>query len=229
MFAQETPGFLTALGAGFLSFITPCVLPTIPAYISYISGLSINELKDQKDKGISWGILIKTAFFVLGFTTLYIILGVFASTFGSFIRTTSWLPIASGVIIMVFGLHISGFIPIKFLYADRRVRLGSNKLSGVWGPYLLGFTFSLGWSACTGPILGPILLIAANKGTVGKGVVLLFLYSLGLGIPFLLSSVFINAFLGFIAKIKKYFRIIEIVAGIFLMLMGLYLIIFRHF
>lgn len=220
---------LTAFIAGFLSFISPCVLPLIPAYISYISGISLEELRMTEEKGkVLKRVSINSFLFILGFTVVFVSLGASASFIGQFLLTNKLiLEKIAGVIIVIFGIHLAGIFRIKFLDYERKVQIEGKPLSFI-GSFLIGFAFAFGWTPCIGPILGSILAIAAVQETVVQGMGLLAIYSLGLGVPFFLSGLFINIFFSLFGKIRKYFRIIELFAGIFLIILGI-LIFFGQF
>ncbi len=219
---MEGVSIFSAVVAGFLSFVSPCVLPLIPAYVSYISGESIEELRGGEHS--SRKVLINSIAFVIGFSIVFVLLGASATLIGNLlIRNMRIFKIIAGIVMIVFGLHISGVIRINLLNYEKRLKTQKKNTSFV-GALLLGFAFSFGWTPCVGPILGAILLQASTAETLGKGILLLSLYSAGLGIPFVLTAVAINVFFSAFSRIKKYFRAIEIVAGVFLVVMGILLI-----
>jgi len=213
---------LTAIFAGFLSFVSPCVLPLIPAYISYISGVSLQEM--QAGNISTKKIIGNSIAFVLGFSVVFIALGASATTLGKVLaRNMRTFRIIAGVLIIIFGLHTAGFIRIKFLNYEKKMKIGSKNTSIV-GAFLMGFAFAFGWTPCIGPILGAILTEASTYTTISKGILLLSFYSLGLGIPFILTAVAINKFFAAFKKIRRYFHLIEIIAGLLLIGLGLLLI-----
>ncbi len=214
-----------ALFAGILSFVSPCVLPLIPAYVSYISGVSLQEM--QSGTASTKRITISAILFVLGFSTVFIALGASATTLGKLLATNMrTFRIIAGSIIILFGLHIIGILKLKFLNYEKKMQIKSKKTSLV-GAYLMGFAFAFGWTPCVGPILGAILAETSTYTTMSKGIILLSFYSLGLGIPFILTAIAINKFFFFFKRIKKYFHTIEIISGLLLISLGL-LLIFRN-
>lgn len=220
---ESDVNLLIAFGAGILTFISPCVLPLIPAYISYITGLSLDELK-TKEKSNLYHIVLNTLFFIIGFTVVFTLLGASATFLGSIISSyMNILRWVGGIIIIIFGLHIAGISPIKFLYTEKSLSL-KKKPTGFIGSFLVGLAFAIAWTPCVGPILSSILIYAGTQETVKKGIFLLIAYSLGLGIPLLITSLAINLFLKFFNKIKKYFKLIEIAGGIILIIIGILII-----
>lgn len=211
-----------AFFAGIISFVSPCVLPLIPGYLSFISGVSVEEMKDKDEKArVLKRVSLNSIFFILGFSVVFIILGASATFLGKFLLSRlAILYKVAGVIIIVFGLHLLGVFRIPFLHYEKRFHTRSKPL-GFLGAFLVGLAFAFGWTPCIGPILAGILVLASNQETVGKGVILLSSYSLGLGIPFFLTAIGFNRFLGISGFIKKHFRIIEITSGVFLILVGL--------
>ena len=220
MLAVSEISLVAAFLAGFLSFISPCVLPLIPGYISFISGVSLEDIKNKKGENQNT-IIISSLFFILGFSLIFILLGATATFLGNFLlEKTLILKKISGIIIILFGIHMSGLYRIKFLDYEKRVYSNSRPVNNIVGPFLMGLAFAFGWTPCVGPILAAILVYASTQDTVYQGILLLTLYSAGLGIPFLLTALAINKFYLFSNKIKKNFKIIEIVGGILLMLIG---------
>jgi cytochrome c-type biogenesis protein len=211
--------FITAFGAGLLSFISPCVLPIVPGYLSFISGVSLEELQKQKSAAVR-RVLFNSLFFVLGFSVVFIALGASATYVSQFLN--NYMHIISkvaGVLIFVLGLHFIGLFKIRWLNYEKRFHMGSKQL-GIFGSFFVGFAFAFGWTPCIGPILAGILAIAATEETVTRGIILLAFYSAGLAVPFLITAVAFNAFLNVSSKIKKHFRIVEIVGGVFLIIIG---------
>ena len=179
-----------AFGAGFISFLTPCVLPIIPGYISYITGKNLNEIDQNKRQ-----VLIKTILFSIGFSTIFIILGVTASAVGNILLFFSnELRIAAGIIIILFSLQMLGFLNFRFLNQEKRIETKGYKDNYIF-PFVVGAAFAFGWTPCIGPILGSILALSATEASVSKGIILLSFYSLGLAIPFILSGYYMNSFL----------------------------------
>ncbi len=203
--------------AGFISFLSPCVLPLIPGYISYISGTSLNKINEKKRNLI----VIKTIFFTLGFSFVFIVLGSTASLAGKFFLSNSnILRIVAGVIIIFFSLQLIGIINFNFMNKD--IRFFTNKYSdNLTFPLLVGVAFGFGWTPCIGPILGSIITMASLEENIGQGIILLSFYSLGLAIPFIISGVLIDKFLLFSKGIKKYISTIAKVGGAILLLTGI--------
>ena len=213
---------LAAFGGGFLSFISPCVLPLVPAYISYISGVSIDALKGEtKESGAGRKVILSTLLFVAGFTIVFATLGATASYIGQYLvlykRT---INIVGGIMIIILGIHLSSIYRISFLDYEKRIQVQQKPL-GWLSSMLIGAAFAFGWTPCIGPILSAILIVAANQHTIFDGVLLLVLYSLGLGVPFLLTGIGLNYALSVFKKIKKHYRTIELVSGILLMIIGI--------
>ncbi|MBI4376017.1 MAG: cytochrome c biogenesis protein CcdA [Elusimicrobia bacterium] len=215
------PGAWAAFVAGVASFLSPCVLPLVPGYISFISGLSLEELSQGHDRrAVMRQAGVGSVFFVLGFTLVFTALGASASAIGSFLaQHLSMISRFAGALIMLFGLHISGILPIKWLYYEKRLSASAVKPSA-GGAFLMGLAFAFGWTPCIGPILASILALAATQETVRQGMTLLAIYSLGLGIPFILTALAINGFLQFFARYKRYIRWGEIGAGVLLIVIG---------
>ena len=207
-----------AFGAGLISFLSPCVLPLIPGYISYISGSSLNELIEKKSVNIFPIIL-----FTLGFSLVFISFGATASFLGSVILNNSYeLRIASGIIIIIFSLHILGILNLNFLNYEKRIY--TEKKSGIFSSILVGMAFGFGWTPCIGPILGSILALASTEENILKAIILLSFYSLGLAIPFILSGFLIQKFLVFSKNFKKNINMVSKVGGIILLITGILII-----
>ncbi|MFH1006355.1 MAG: cytochrome c biogenesis protein CcdA [Candidatus Latescibacterota bacterium] len=212
------PAFLAGLG----SFFSPCVLPLVPAYLSFVSGMSLDQLQGgEHQRALIRGVSANALFFVLGFSLIFILLGASATLVGHFLLSRmAVLTKVAGVLLVIFGLHIAGALRIPFLHYEKRLHLRTKPV-GLIGSFLVGMAFAFGWSPCIGPFLAAILTYAATRETMGQGIALLGAYSIGLGIPFLVTAVAVNAFLSAFARIKRYFRIIEIVSGALLILVGL--------
>ena len=207
-----------AFGAGLISFLSPCVLPLIPGYISYISGSSLNELIEKKSVNIFPIIL-----FTFGFSLVFISFGATASFLGSIILNNSYeLRIVSGIIIIIFSLHILGIINLNFLNYEKRIY--TEKKSGIFSSILVGMAFGFGWTPCIGPILGSILALASTEQSLNRGIILLVFYSLGLAIPFILSGYLIQKFLVFSKNIKSKMNFIMKGGGILLLTTGILMI-----
>ena len=206
---------LIALGAGLISFLSPCVLPLIPGYISYISGSSLNELIAKKNIN-----LIPLILFTAGFSIVFILLGAASTFVGQALLQNSYeLRIAAGLVIILLSLHIIGFINIKFLNFEKRIDARIN--SNFYSPILIGMAFAFGWTPCIGPILGSILVLASTEESINKGILLLTFYSLGLAIPFILSGYLIQKFLIFSKNFKKNINLVSKIGGIILLLTGI--------
>jgi cytochrome c-type biogenesis protein len=219
MFTQ-TVTYPAALAAGLLSFFSGCVLPLIPAYFTFISGYSLDQLTDAPSVAIRRKVMLSTLAFVLGFSAIFILMGASASLLGGFmVRYQDIIRIAGGILILVMGLHLTGLIRIRRLEFEKRVHIKEKPLH-LFGTFLVGMAFGAGWSPCIGPLLGSILIIAGNQETIWQGVGLLSVYSLGLALPFLIISVFIHFVLAFIKRANKLIRYVNLTAGILLMLMG---------
>ena len=209
---------LIALGAGLISFLSPCVLPLIPGYISYISGSSLNELLERKKINI-----IPIIFFAVGFSIVFISFGATATFLGSVILDNSFeLRIIAGILIIIFSLQIMGAINIKFLNYEKRFQ--SNINPNNFGSVLVGMAFGFGWTPCIGPILGSILALASTEENINRGVMLLFFYSLGLAIPFILSGYLIQRFMIFSKNLKSKMNIISKIGGGLLFVTGILMI-----
>jgi cytochrome c-type biogenesis protein len=217
--------FELAFLAGVLSFLSPCVLPLIPSYVSFITGLSFKDLTVGSDrKRIRRLTIANSTAFIAGFSTVFITLGLSSSAIGMFLfRYLDALRIIGGILVIVFGLFISGFLKLDFLMQDKKIRPG-NKPAGYIGTFVVGMTFAAGWSPCIGPILGSILVYAGSKGSVFYGVQLLSAYSLGLAAPFFISAIGINVFLSYSPKIAKHMRVIMIISGMLLIIFGILLL-----
>ena len=218
---QEISGFI-AFFAGLLSFISPCVLPLVPSYVTYITGASFKELTDAEAKSkMRWVTTFHSLLFILGFSTIFILMGASASYLGQILaRYQYWIMKVGGVLIIILGVHFTGIIPLPFLQMEKRFEMKSKPL-GYVGSFLVGIIFAAGWTPCIGPILSTILIYASTSKSFTTGVWLLALYSIGLGIPFFLSSLAFNSFLSAFDRIKRYMRVITIVSGLFLIAIGI--------
>jgi len=218
---MENIGILTAFVFGLLSFVSPCVLPIVPGYISFISGFSLEEMKDASSrKAAMRSIMLNSFLFIMGFTVVFVFLGATATSVGKILNENLELVSKiAGVLIVVFGLHMAGAFKLNFLNYEQRFHL-QNKKFGVLGSFLIGMAFAFGWTPCIGPVLAGILLVAAQQDTILQGMLLLGSYSLGLGIPFFLTGISINLFFGFFNKVKKHFHAIEIAGGGMLVVLG---------
>ena len=211
---------MAAFLAGLFSFVSPCVLPLVPGYISFISGISLEEI-EKGEKQYKSKVIISSIFFILGFSLVFTLLGATATLLGSYLLEKAYiLEKIAGIIIIIFGIHMSGLYRIKFLDYEKRMYAKTKSINIIIGPFLMGLAFAFGWTPCVGPILAGILIYAGTQNTVYQGILLLIIYSAGLGIPFLLTALALNKFYQFSNKIKKYFNTIEIVGGTLLILFG---------
>ena len=225
---MENVTLLAAFVAGILSFISPCVLPLIPGYLSFVSGVTLDEMR-----GTGSGTATSTAggtarrravimslAFVLGFSLVFVALGASASAVGAVLMEhLSLLGKIAGVVIILFGLHMMGVLRIGWLYSEKRMQT-SGKPAGFFGAMLVGIAFAFGWTPCIGPILAAILASAATQESVGEGVKLLAVYSAGLGVPFIATALAINKFFAASARIRKHYHMIEVVSGVLLVMVG---------
>jgi cytochrome c-type biogenesis protein len=209
-----------ALLAGMLSFLSPCVLPLVPPYLVYLTGASVERFAGaETEPQVRRETITAALLFVLGFTTVFVALGASASVIGALLRAYSYvLGKVAGIIIIVMGLHFLGVTPIAFLMHERRLAMA--KPVGLWGAYLMGLAFAFGWTPCIGPILGTILAIAGSQGTVTHGAGLLAVYSLGLGIPFVIAALAVEAFATFLTRFRTHLGMVEKAMGGLLVLAG---------
>jgi cytochrome c-type biogenesis protein len=211
---------LAAFLAGVISFLSPCVLPLVPGYVSLISGASVETLQDADSKLLR-SVLINSFTFILGFSVVFITLGAVATSIGQVThRYHTQLEVIAGLVVFIFGLHLTGIFKINALYADKRL----HALKGGAGPvgaFLVGFAFAFGWTPCIGPILSVILVMAGSQETLAKGIGLLAVYSLGLAVPFLLTSLGVSRFLAFYGKFRRHLHTVEVISGVFLIVFGL--------
>ncbi|MBM4145941.1 MAG: cytochrome c biogenesis protein CcdA [Nitrospira sp.] len=208
--------------AGVLSFLSPCVLPLIPSYVSFITGISFKDLTVGADrKKIHYLTITNSIAFILGFSTVFIALGVSSSAVGSFFfQYVDMIRIIGGVLVIIFGLFIAGVLKLDFLMIQKKIYL-SGKPAGYIGTFVVGMTFAAGWSPCIGPILGTILVYAGSKGSALYGFQLLAAYSLGLAVPFFLSALAINVFLSYSSKLARFMRVIMLISGLLLIIFGI--------
>lgn len=222
---METISLPLVFLAGVVSFLSPCVLPLIPSYISYISGVTFEDLTSGQDsKKIKLITFVNSVLFVMGFSFVFISLGASTSFLGSILfQYQDWMRIIGGVIIIIFGLFIAGFLDISFLMKEKKFMV-QGKPAGFAGSFLVGITFGAGWTPCIGPILGSILIVASAKGSVVGGMEMLSVYSAGLAIPFLLSALLFNSFLNYFKIFLKYMKLIKVIGGIIMIIFGFILI-----
>lgn len=222
MLDSTSIGVVTAFVAGVLSFLSPCVLPLVPGYLSYVAGSSLEELRDHQSvrlRALGYAIA-----FVLGFSTVFVALGASATFLGGLLLSWKYeLGVAAGVIVLLFGLHMAGFLPIHFL--EREARFQVDIAGGRYaGAFLMGLAFAFGWTPCIGPVLGIILTMSASTADLGQGTALLVVYSLGLGLPFLLSALFTDVLLERLRLLSRTGRNLQRAAGLLLAFIGLLMI-----
>jgi cytochrome c-type biogenesis protein len=217
-------GLLSAFLAGLISFVSPCVLPLVPGYLSYVAGRSVDELQTTTGRA-RLAVLWQSGWFVLGFSTVFLILGASATALGRLLLAYKYeANLIGGVIVIVFGLFMTGLLKLRWLSLDLRFlhRIGDS--SGASASYLLGLAFAFGWTPCIGPILGAILTVSASSASTVDGIALLGVYSLGLGVPFLLTALFMNQFLARQRGLRRWGRPLHIIAGVIMILMGVAMI-----
>jgi len=209
-----------ALVAGIVSFLSPCVLPLVPPYLVYLTGASIEHLAEgEAERRVRRETVGAALLFVLGFATIFVALGASASVIGSLLLAWSGpLAVIAGIVIIVMGLHFLGLTPIALLHRQKRLELA--KPMGLWGAYVMGLAFAFGWTPCIGPILAAILAVAASEKTVAEGAGLLAIYSLGLGIPFVVAALAVEPFAAFLARFKRHLGLVEKAMGGLLVLTG---------
>ena len=217
---------LAAFFAGLISFLSPCVLPLVPGYVSLISGAGVNELKMPQGQ-LMRRVMVNSIGFILGFSVVFIALGAAATELGQVLGIYKHtLARVAGVVIILFGLHLTGILKIKALYTDARLH-NLKGSSTPWGAFVIGFAFAFGWTPCLGPILSAILTIAGEQDTLVKGVLLLGVYSLGLAVPFLLTSLLMERFLKFYSRFRSHMHALEVASGALLIGLGVLLVIGR--
>jgi cytochrome c-type biogenesis protein len=217
---------LYAVVMGVISFASPCILPLIPSYVSYITGISYDELvnRESRKKNMQ-NTLFHSLVFVAGFSIIFVLLGATASLAGSILsQYLNVIRIVGGVLIIIMGVFVMDVINIPFLQREAKLHL-KTRPAGYIGTLLVGMVFGAGWTPCTGPFLGSVLALAMTSDTLGSGMTLLMLYSLGLGIPFILSAIAISAFLSSFSRLQKHFKAIKIISGIILIIMGVLLLL----
>jgi cytochrome c-type biogenesis protein len=208
--------------AGVVSFLSPCVLPLVPPYLGYLGGTTIERMTHANgvDDDVWRRVVLASIFFVLGFTTVFVALGASASVLGQWVQThKNELAFVAGLVIIAFGLHFLGLLRIPLLYRQARFRADVQGAT-LAGAYVMGLAFAFGWTPCIGPVLATVLTLAASEGTLVAGVRLLFVYSLGLGLPFILAAMAIGPFVAFLQRFRKYLGRVEMVMGLLLVLTG---------
>jgi len=210
---------IAAFLAGILSFLSPCVLPLVPGYVSLISGASVDTLQTA-DRKLMRSVMINSFLFIAGFSVVFILLGAVATSVGQITRQYhSLLARVAGIIIVIFGLHLTGIFKINALYSDKRMHSVKGSSTPL-GSFVIGFAFAFGWTPCIGPILATILVLAGSQDTVYKGILLLSVYSLGLAVPFLLTSLGVQRFMAFYTRFRRHLHTVEVVSGVLLIVFG---------
>jgi cytochrome c-type biogenesis protein len=211
--------FAAALFGGLISFLSPCVLPLVPPYLSFLAGITLDELQARDDWGVRRRAVLTAVLFVAGFSTVFVLLGATASAFGNLVRQhLTLLSTVAGVAIIVMGLHFIGVFRIGLLYREARVTVGRSV--DVWGAYLMGLAFAFGWTPCIGPVLAAILAVARSETSVARGALLLAVYSAGLGIPFILAALAMGPFVALLKRMRSRFAYVERTMGVLLVLTG---------
>ncbi|HZR31096.1 MAG TPA: cytochrome c biogenesis protein CcdA [Terriglobales bacterium] len=217
---------IAAFLAGVISFLSPCVLPLVPGYVSLISGVGVEELKSDEAQ-LMRRVMLNSILFIFGFSIVFVTLGALSTGIGQLLAVyKSRLSVVAGVVIIIFGLHLTGVFQIKALLADKRlhhIKGGSSP----WGAFVIGFAFAFGWTPCVGPILAVILGFAAEQDSVAKGIILLAIYSLGLAVPFLLTSLGVERFLKFYSRFRTHMHAVEVASGVLLIGLGALLVLGR--
>ena len=218
---NESVGIAIALTAGVLSFLSPCVLPVVPSYLSFVTGMTLEDLQGEIDRR---EVMLHSVLFVVGFSAIFMLLGASASFLGQFFRAyETWIARVGGVLIIVLGLHLMGAFRIGALMREKRVHL-ADKPAGKLGTLAVGAAFGAGWTPCIGPVLGGILTLAGTRETVWEGTALLGVYSLGLAIPFLLTALALDWFLDAFSRYRRFIPVMEKASGVLLVVLGLLLV-----
>ncbi|WP_027233239.1 cytochrome c biogenesis CcdA family protein [Phyllobacterium sp. UNC302MFCol5.2] len=217
--------YLTAIGAGALSFLSPCVLPLVPPYLCYMAGVTVEDFRSGSPQArispVRQALLMSSLAFVLGFTTVFVLLGAGASTIGGFLRMWQQeIAIAAGIVIILMGLNFLGVFKLAFLSREARFQT-QGKPANPLSAYVMGLAFAFGWTPCIGPVLGPILALAGARDTVADGAILLAVYSLGLGIPFIVAALFSGLFMKFLGRFRMHLGKVEKVMGGLLVVTGI--------
>ena len=217
---SQSLGLLVAFSAGLLSFLSPCVLPLVPSYATFITGMSLDELEQAEELRARRAVMVHGLLFVSGFTAVFLALGASATFLGSLVNYASrWMEIAGGTLLLLFGIYLLGLMRLPGAGREWRMHL-SDKPAGYLGTVLVGVTFGAGWTPCIGPVLGGILTLAATSGSMGEGMGLLAVYSAGLAIPFLLSTLLIGRFMGVFVRMRRWLPWINRISGALLVLLG---------
>ncbi len=222
MMANENISYVVAFTAGLLTYLSPCLLPLIPSFVAYITGVSFSDLEDLKKRGeVRRKTIIHSLLFILGFSIIFILLGLTATFVGKLLfGYQKAIRIGGGILIIIFGLYLTGLLKLDFLIKERRFKVQAKGASYL-GSFLIGVTFAAAWTPCAGPILGSILVLAGTKVSVVEGAKLLGVYSLGIALPFFITALAVNYFLGYFKKFQKVIGAINIIGGIFLIIIGI--------
>lgn len=222
MSGNENISYIVAFGAGLLTFLSPCLLPLIPSFIAYITGVSFADMTDRAKTGaVRKKCAIHALLFIAGFSIIFVILGLTATVIGKVLFSYQTLiRILGGILIIIFGLYLAGLLKMDFLTKERKITFHTGGVSYL-GSFLVGVAFAAAWTPCAGPILGSILVLAGTKASAAQGAALLSVYSLGIAVPFFLTAIAVNSFLGYFNKFKKIIGAINVVGGIFLIIVGI--------
>lgn len=224
---MNEPTFFLAFLAGVASFLSPCVMPLIPSYVTFITGMSFEELTSEAPESKRKAMRLTIAnslVFIAGFTFIFVLLGASSSLIGQWLQQyQDAIRIVGGILVIIFGLFIAGFIKLDFLMSQKKFHL-KGRPAGYIGTFAIGMTFAAGWTPCIGPILGSILLVASSEGSASYGTALLAVYSAGLGVPFLISAVLFNSFISYTRVLNRYMRAIMIISGLLLIAFGVLLL-----
>jgi len=217
----ESVGFAVAFSAGVLSFLSPCVLPLVPSYLSFVTGMSLEDLQEGADRS---GVMMSASLFVLGFTLIFVLMGASASFLGQFLKYYEvWIARVGGVIIIILGLHLAGAFRLTPLLREKRLHI-QDRPAGKLGTIAIGAAFGAGWTPCIGPVLGAILTFASTRHQFWSGVSLLFVYSMGLAVPFMLSALALDKFLSAFSRFRRFLPAVQVASGILLIVLGLLLV-----
>ena len=220
--ANESVSYIVAFVAGLLTYLSPCLLPLIPAFIAYITGVSFADMKDEgKKRELRKKTIIHSMLFIAGFSVVFVLLGLTATLVGKVLfQYQKFIRIAGGILIMLFGMQLLGVLRFDFLIKERKLSIATKGASYI-GSFLIGVTFAAAWTPCAGPILGSILVLAGTKANAFMGAKLLIIYSMGIAIPFFVTAILVNTFLGYFNRLQKVIGIINIIGGVFLIIVGI--------
>ena len=220
--ANESVSYIVAFVAGLLTYLSPCLLPLIPAFIAYITGVSFADMKDEgKKRELRKKTIIHSMLFIAGFSVVFVLLGLTATLVGKVLfQYQKFIRIAGGILIMLFGMQLLGVLRFDFLIKERKLSIATKGASYI-GSFLIGVTFAAAWTPCAGPILGSILVLAGTKANALMGAKLLIIYSMGIAIPFFVTAILVNTFLGYFNRLQKVIGIINIIGGVFLIIVGI--------